>query len=103
MTRDPMDQLEQALRDAGVLEGNVLTAFVAARAAQEAAGTALDMKDAPRNGDWVIGIFPDGVSRQMRWAEDGQHAAHWMAFGRWTPIDPTGWFPMPLSPSPVPA
>jgi len=53
------------------------------------------MADAPKDGRWIIGDFGAWGQKQMRWAQEGSHAAHWMAFGRWTPVDPIAWTEMP--------
>lgn len=57
----------------------------------------LPMEDAPTTGEWVMGVFPDSEIRQMRWGNPGNHCEHWCAFGRFTPIDPIGWFHLPTN------
>lgn len=83
-----------ALSDPGVLEA-FSAAQVAASETTDRDQPMLEMKDAPQDGTWVMGIFEDGQMRQMRWAPSRTHAPHWRAFGQWTPFDPIGWLPMP--------
>lgn len=53
---------------------------------------------APKDGTYVIGLF-NGLVAQMKWSNgSGSHCYHWMALGRWTPIDPTHWMPLPEPP-----
>lgn len=56
------------------------------------------MADAPKDGRWIIGDFGDSGPKQMRWGKLENLCAHWLAFGRWTPEDPTAWTEMPARP-----
>lgn len=57
-----------------------------------------DMRDAPRDGRWIIGDFGEYFGLcQMRWSKgDGPYVEHWAIFGKWTPgIEPSSWVEMP--------
>lgn len=57
------------------------------------------IETARKDGTYVIGLF-NGVVAQMKWSNGGRrYCYHWMALGRWTPIEPTHWIPMPEPPN----
>lgn len=59
----------------------------------------LPIENAPKDGSWVLGLFDDDLIMQMKWDNaGGGHSYHWCAFGKWTPMDPTHYKPMPAPP-----